>query len=149
MSPASRSNYVCYAFLFFSIPGILCAVPTLPTWLSNNSAPHTRRATAIATVTLVTQGAAILSTWLLGYVSPPPDYTLTTITFIAMSISMVVLSMVNMVYLWRENRLKAEMKDIMKKEDEPDDLGDRSAYTACKPWASTQGVMASSCSMPI
>ena len=128
MSPASRSDYVRYASLFFPVSGVFCPAPSLTTWISNNSAPYTRRATTIALVTLATQVGGILATWLLGYLSPPPDYTVVTITFIVMSIIMVLFSVVNLVYLRRENQLKAKRRERMNKEDEPDGLGDRSAW---------------------
>ena len=128
MCPASRSNYVRYASLFFSVSGVFCAAPSLTTWISNNSAPYTRRATAIALITLVTQVGGILATWLLGYLSPAPDYTVATVTFIVMSIIIVLFSVVNLVYLRRENQLKAKRRAGMNKEDESDGLGDRSAW---------------------
>jgi hypothetical protein len=77
---------------------------------------------------ILTQLGGILATWLLGSLSPAPNYTSATITFIAMSIGMVVFSTANLVYLWRENRLKAERRQMMRKEEEPEGLGDRSAW---------------------
>lgn len=125
---ASTSSHIRYASLFFSISGAYCAAPALITWLANNSAPHTRRATAVAVAFIMTELGGILSTWLLGSLSPAPNYTSATITFIVMSIGMVVFSMANLVYLWRENHLKAERRQKMRKEDEPEGLGDRSAW---------------------
>ena len=82
----------------------------------------------MAAISVVTELGAILGTWLLGSLSPAPDYTSAMITFIAMSIGMVVFSMANLAYLWRQNRLKAERRQCMRKEDESGDLGDRSAW---------------------
>ena len=76
----------------------------------------------------MTNAGGILSTWLLGSLSPAPDYTKATITFIIMSIGMAVFSTVNLVYLSRENRLKAEKRQKMTREEEPAGLGDRSAW---------------------
>ena len=98
------------------------------TWLSNNSAPHIRRATAVAVTLILNQVGGILATWLLGWLSPAPSYTSATITFIAMSVGIVVFSTANLVYLSRENRLKAGRRERMRKEEEPEDLGDRSAW---------------------
>ena len=98
------------------------------TWLANNTAPHTRRATAVAVVSTVGELGGILSIWLLGFLSPAPNYASATITFIAMSIGMVVLSTANLAYLWRQNRLKAMERQRMKKAEEPEGLGDRSAW---------------------
>ena len=125
---ASSSNHVRYASLFLSGPGAYSGAPAVTAWVLNNSAPHTRRATAIALISFVTQVGGILSTWLLGYLSPPPVYKSAAITFIAMSVGMLVLSTANLAYLWRENRLKAERRQRMNKEDEPEGLGDRSAW---------------------
>lgn len=87
---ASTSSHVRYASLFLSVPGMCCGPPALTTWLANNSTPHARCATAIALFTLAAQAGGILATWLLGYLSPSPDHTAATITFIIMSICMVV-----------------------------------------------------------
>ncbi|KAG9311746.1 major facilitator superfamily domain-containing protein [Chiua virens] len=125
---ASTSNHIRYGSLFFSISGAYCAAPALITWLANNSAPHTRRATAIAAAFIMTQAGGILATWLFGSLSPAPNYTSATITFIVMSTFMVVLSTANLIYLSRENQLKAERRERMTKENEPEGLGDRSAW---------------------
>jgi MFS family permease len=125
---ASTSSHVRYGSLFFSVFGTYCAHPTLFTWLANNSAPHVRRATAIAIGSIMTQSSGILSTWLLGTLSPAPDYKTATITFIVMSACMVVLSTANLMYLRRENRLKVERSRRMTKEQEQEGLGDRSAW---------------------
>ncbi|KAH0834817.1 major facilitator superfamily domain-containing protein [Lanmaoa asiatica] len=125
---ANTSSHVRYGSLFFSISGAYCAAPSLVTWMANNSAPHVRRATAVAVAFIMTQTGGILATWLLGWLSPAPNYTSATITFIAMSVGMVIFSMANLVYLRRENRLKAERRGRMRKEAELEDLGDRSAW---------------------
>lgn len=98
------------------------------TWLTNNSAPHARRATSVAIAATMAELGGILATWLLGFLSPGPNYTSATITFIAMSVCMVVLSTVNLAYLWRQNSLKAMRRQKVRKEDEPEGLGDRSAW---------------------
>ncbi|KAG8216449.1 major facilitator superfamily domain-containing protein [Butyriboletus roseoflavus] len=125
---ASTSSRVRYGSLFCSVSGAYCAAPALITWMANNSAPHIRRATAVAVVFILSQMGGILATWLLGWLSPAPKYTSATITFIAMSVGIVVFATVNLVYLRRENRLKAEKRERMRKEEEPEGLGDRSAW---------------------
>ena len=70
----------------------------------------------------------ILTTWLLGSLSPAPNYTKATITFIIMSIGITVFSAISLAYLSRENRLKAEKRQRMTREEEPAGLGDRSAW---------------------
>ena len=77
---------------------------------------------------IMTQLGGILGTWLLGTLSPAPNYTSATITFIVMSVCMLVFVTASLVYLWRENRLKAERRQKMNKDDEPEGLGDRSAW---------------------
>ncbi|KAF8434512.1 major facilitator superfamily domain-containing protein [Boletus edulis BED1] len=125
---ASRSNHVRYVSLFFSVTGAFCTVPAQNAWLTNNSAPHTRRATAVAVAFIMAELGGILSTWLLGFISPAPNYTTATIGLIVMAICMVIFPSINLAYLWRENRLKAERRQRMRREDEPDGLGDRSAW---------------------
>jgi len=98
------------------------------TWLTNNSAPHTRRAAAVAVAAGMIEVGGILGTWLLGSLSPGPNYTSAMLTFIAMSVGIVVFSTANLVYLSWQNRLKAEKRQNMRKEEEPDGLGDRSAW---------------------
>ncbi|KAF8844459.1 MFS general substrate transporter [Paxillus ammoniavirescens] len=125
---ASKSNHIRYGSLFFSISGAYCTAPALTTWMANNSAPHVRRATSVAIAFIMSNAGGILATWLLGSLSPAPDYTKATITFIIMSVGMAVFSALNLAYLWRENRLKAEKRKKMAKEEEPVGLGDRSAW---------------------
>ncbi|KAI9568126.1 major facilitator superfamily domain-containing protein [Boletus coccyginus] len=125
---ASTSHRIRYASLFFSTTGAICAVPAMVTWLTNNSAPHTRRAAAVAVCTGMNQVGGILGTWLLGSLSPAPNYTSATITFITMSVGIVILSVANLVHLSWQTRLKAERRQKMRKEEEPDGLGDRSAW---------------------
>ena len=74
------------------------------------------------------QLGGVLSTWLLGSLSPAPTYTSATITFIVMSMGAVVFSSANLTYLWWQNRLKAERRQRMRKEEEPEGHGDRSAW---------------------
>ncbi|KAG9312679.1 major facilitator superfamily domain-containing protein [Chiua virens] len=124
----NKSNYVRYASLFFSVSGAVGVLPVISTWLAVNCAPHTRRATGIAATYIAGQLGGILSTWLLGYLSPAPEYTMATLTFISMSVGSIIISTVALVYLWRENRLKAEMRQVTTKEDEYEGLGDRSAW---------------------
>ncbi|KAI9457922.1 major facilitator superfamily domain-containing protein [Boletus coccyginus] len=124
----STLSHVRYGSLFLSISGTYCVQPSLITWLANNSTPHVRRATAVGVTFMMTQAGGILGTWLLGTLSPAPNYTSATITFIAMSVCMLVFITANLVYLWRENRLKAERRQRTNKEEELEGLGDRSAW---------------------
>lgn len=96
--------------------------------MANNSAPHVRRATSIAIAFIMTNSGGILATWLLGSLSLAPKYTKATLTFIIMSVGMAVFSVINLVYLSRENHLKAEKRHTMTREEEFAGLGDRSAW---------------------
>ncbi|KAI6045741.1 major facilitator superfamily domain-containing protein [Pisolithus marmoratus] len=125
---ATTSQHVQYTSLFFSVTSAYAIAPAVITWLVNNSAPHIRRATGIGIGFVASCAGGILATWLLGSLSPGPNYKAATITFIAMSVGMIVLSSLNLLYLSRENRAKAERRLSVAKNDEPEHLGDRSAW---------------------
>jgi len=110
------------------VTGSYGAGPSLTTWVANNSAPHARRATSIAIGFIFGNLGGILATWLLGSLSPAPNYTKATLTFITMSVALVVLSIVNLFYLQRQNRMKEEKRLTSVKDDESENLGDRSAW---------------------
>ncbi|KAG1812832.1 major facilitator superfamily domain-containing protein [Suillus subaureus] len=125
---ASKSNHVRYGSLFLTISGSYCGAPPVITWVANNSAPHVRRATSVAIAFIMTNSGGILATWLLGSLSPAPNYTKATITFIIMSVGMVVLSIATLAYLAHQNRLKTRRRQFGTPEDEPKGLGDESAW---------------------
>ncbi|KAI6005652.1 major facilitator superfamily domain-containing protein [Pisolithus albus] len=125
---ATTSEHVQYASLFFSVTGAYASAPAAITWIANNSAPHIRRASSVAFAFVASNSGGILATWLLGSLSPAPKYTSATITFIVMSVGLVVVPSLNLFYLSRENRAKAETRLSMAKHDEPEHLGDRSAW---------------------
>ncbi|KAI6036300.1 major facilitator superfamily domain-containing protein [Pisolithus microcarpus] len=125
---ATTSQHVRYASLFFSMTGTYAAVPAVITWIVNNSAPHVRRASSIAFGFVANCSGGILATWLLGSLSPSPNYTAATIAYIVMSTGMALVSSLNLLYLSRENRAKAERRLSIAKDDEPEHLGDRSAW---------------------
>ncbi|KAI6045732.1 major facilitator superfamily domain-containing protein [Pisolithus marmoratus] len=125
---ATASQHIRYGSLFFSMTGTYGAVPAVVTWIANNSAPHIRRASSIAFGFVATCSGGMLATWLLGTLSPGPSYKAATITFIVMSIGMVVLSSLNLIYLSHQNHAKAVKRLAVEKHDEPEHLGDRSAW---------------------
>ncbi|KAG6919693.1 hypothetical protein DXG01_002639 [Tephrocybe rancida] len=125
---ASSNPHVQYGSLFFSISGINCSGPALATWLSNNAAPQTRRATAIAIGFIMTNFGAIIATWLFGSWSKPPHYTVGTIVLLVCSSMMVLLSLCNLLYLRNQNRKKTSARQRGLKETEALGLGDRSAW---------------------
>ncbi|KAF8198500.1 major facilitator superfamily domain-containing protein [Pholiota molesta] len=124
----SKDHKIRYASLFFSIPGTYLSAPTLSTWSANNAAPHTRRATAIAIGFIMTNSGGILATWLLGSLSPAPNYTLATRVLLAFSVLMAVISSLNVWYLWDQNKKKAEIRKTSTRDQETPGLGDRSAW---------------------
>jgi hypothetical protein len=132
---AASSFAVKYGSLFLSISGSYCAAPALSTWNANNSAPHIRRASAIAIGFIMTNSGGILVTWLFGSLSPPPKYTKATITLIAFSVGTVVVSGLNVLYLRSQNAKKAEARKRLgtvenEREQLGSALGDRSAWFA-------------------
>ncbi|KAF9493553.1 hypothetical protein BDN71DRAFT_1450002 [Pleurotus eryngii] len=63
-----------------SIPGASAVSPAITSWIANNTAPHVRRASAIACI--LTNIGGILATWLLGSLSLPSRYTSATIVLL-------------------------------------------------------------------
>ncbi|KAI6149289.1 major facilitator superfamily domain-containing protein [Pisolithus tinctorius] len=125
---ATTSQHVQYVSLFFSVTGAYAIAPASVTWIVNNSTPHIRRASSVAFASVTSTLGGILAIWLLGSLSPGPNYTTATITLIIMSICIVAISSLTLFYLSRQNRMKAETRVCMAKNDEPEHLGDRSAW---------------------
>ncbi|KAF5324080.1 hypothetical protein D9619_011224 [Psilocybe cf. subviscida] len=125
---ASTSHRIQYASLFFSIPGIYLGAPTYSSWIANNSAPHTRRATAIAIAFISTNIGGIFATWLIGTLSPAPRYTLATEVLLIFNAGMLFITGVNIWHLWRQNKKKAGIRRLIPKDQEVEGLGDRSAW---------------------
>jgi sugar phosphate permease len=124
----SKSHNVQYGSLFLSITGTYTVAPTLSAWNSNNSAPQTRRATAIAIGFIMTNSGGILATWLLGSLSPAPRYTKGTIVLLVFSVVMALFSGFNLIYLSRQNKKKAELRKTLTREQEDPSLGNHSAW---------------------
>ena len=124
----SNNRHVQYGSLFFSISGVYSAAGALSTWITNNAAPHTRRATTVAIAFIMTNSGGILATWLLGELSPPPKYKMATTTLLIFSALMVVLSAVNVMYLAYQNKKKRAIRATISRWDEKPGLGDRSAW---------------------
>ncbi|PLW32620.1 hypothetical protein PCASD_13053 [Puccinia coronata f. sp. avenae] len=74
----STSNHYRYISLFLSTAGIYSASPTMYAWIANNSAPHYRKAAAIALGPIFANTGGILSTWLFPS-SEEPRYQTATI----------------------------------------------------------------------
>ena len=125
---ASAKQNIHYASLFFSISGAYNNAPAVFAWNANNTAPHTRRATSVAIMTIVGNLGGILSIWLLGVLSPAPRYILATQVFLSFSVLMLVFSFLTTIYLWDQNRRKAKIRRTLSLIDEKPGLGDRSAW---------------------
>lgn len=67
----STTIAVRYVALCFMIPGVYGAAPSLISWIPNNVAAHTRRATAVALQFIATNLGGILSTWIYPKKSAP------------------------------------------------------------------------------
>ncbi|KAK0466653.1 major facilitator superfamily domain-containing protein [Armillaria novae-zelandiae] len=106
---SSSSAKTQYGSLFLSIPGVYTSAPTLSTWNSTNSAPHVRRATAIAIGFMMTNAGGILSTWLLGSLSTAPKYVLGTRVMVAFSGGMALGSALCLWYFVWMNQKKRKM----------------------------------------
>ena len=101
----------------------------MSTWISNNTAPHTRRATAVAILIITTNAGGILSTWLMiGALSGKDKHRETTIIFVAFSIAIFLTSTANLFYLRSQNIRKERIRATSERKDEPLGLGDRSAW---------------------
>ncbi|KAJ6606112.1 major facilitator superfamily domain-containing protein [Mycena vulgaris] len=124
----STNHHVQYGSLFLSIPGTYLMAPAISTWNANNSAPHVRRATAIAIGFIMTNSGGILATWLLGSLSPAPRYTKATKILLIFSVGMGLFATLNILYLKRENKKKAEVRATTTRADEAAGLGDKSAW---------------------
>jgi hypothetical protein len=124
----TNSKAAKYGSLFLSLPGSFGLAPTLSTWNANNAAPHVRRATAIAIAFIMTNSGGILATWLLGALSPAPKYTKATATFIVFSVVVMLASAANLWYLKLQNRKKEIIRTMIERNQEPEGLGDGSAW---------------------
>lgn len=117
-----------YGSLFLLLPGTYCGAPPLAAWVANNAAPHTRRATALAVLTVHTNAGAILSTWLLGALSPAPRYTRATITLLVFQVGILVCALANIVYLEARNRGKRVARERLGGRREEGVVGDDGAW---------------------
>ncbi|KAH0578144.1 hypothetical protein H2248_004107 [Termitomyces sp. 'cryptogamus'] len=124
----SPSVHVKYGSLFFSITGAYISLPTLSTWMANNTAPHIRRATAVAFASSMSNFGGILVTWMFGTLSSPPLYTTATITLFIFSVLSVVITAGTIAYFSFQNRIIAAIRATATREDERPGLGDRSAW---------------------
>lgn len=121
-------SHVRYGSLFLLVPGTYAIGPPLGTWISNNSAPLIRRATSLALLTTMTNLGSILSTWLLGAISPAPKYTSATITLLVFQFGILLASAANVAYLTSENKRKSKAREGATPEGSPAGLPNESIW---------------------
>ncbi|THG98144.1 hypothetical protein EW026_g4007 [Hermanssonia centrifuga] len=111
-------------------PYAVSFVLPLQAWMANNSAPYVRRASALALFTTMTNSGGILSTWLLGSLSPAPQYTKASITLVIFQIGMLFCAFLNLVHLTRQNKQKlvALSHSKLGRDAEDHGLGDESIW---------------------
>ncbi|PGH06774.1 hypothetical protein GX51_02215 [Blastomyces parvus] len=96
-----------YASIFLLITGVYATAPSFISWVTNNTAGHVRRATAIAMVFVSTNSGGIVSTWI--YPRKDAPYYLFAAKFnLALLVITIVLCGVQVVFLRRLNQRKAE-----------------------------------------
>ena len=102
-----------YGSLFLLLPGTYACAPPLAAWTANNTAPHTRRAAAIALLTTMTNSGGILATWLLGALSAPPGYVAAAGTFLAFQVGIGACGGACWAYLARRMRRRGHGRGLV------------------------------------
>ncbi|WWC67388.1 uncharacterized protein I206_101296 [Kwoniella pini CBS 10737] len=122
----STNHHTLYASLFLQVIGAYTMAPLLSTWMPNNLAPYYTRVTGIAFGFISTNSGGILSTWLFP-TTDAPRYKKATWTAIGLSISIVILALLNSAFLASRNksRSSAIREDLEESTDSLDDLGDK------------------------
>ncbi|KAL1411874.1 hypothetical protein Q8F55_002853 [Vanrija albida] len=121
-------QHALYAALFLQVMGAYTVAPLQSTWMPNNLAPFYRRVTGITMGFISTNSGGILSTWLFPK-REAPHYKRGTSVSLGMAVSMIFWSVLNMLYLARENRKRAKLAESETEAftEEDGELGDRSA----------------------
>ncbi|EEB90245.1 hypothetical protein MPER_11568 [Moniliophthora perniciosa FA553] len=127
------SNTLCaVGFAMFLASGSYSSPVIVTAWMSNNSFPEVRRATAIALQSMMAGLGALLSVWLFGYLSPAPEHVAGTITLLVFSGVEATLAGVNTIYLKKRNEKKANTRQFVEPGDEgANGHGDDSACDVC------------------
>ena len=120
-----------YTALCFLITGIYSAAPSLVSWIPNNVAAHSRRATAVAMGFIATNCGGIVSTWIYPH-SSAPHYTFAArfnLSLVCITIALVTFE----ILLLRRYNLKKQSGEMdhlvadakgMSKEEQHELLGD-------------------------
>ncbi|KAL5530811.1 hypothetical protein ACEPAF_7069 [Sanghuangporus sanghuang] len=109
----SNSKAVSYGSLFLSVSGTYALPPQLSAWLSNNSEPHYRRATAVALGFVGANSGGILSTWIFPS-KEGPRFKRATILNLSFSVCIFGLSILNVLYLtWATQKKQSERAETL------------------------------------
>jgi sugar phosphate permease len=120
-----------YTALCFMITGVYSSAPSLISWIPNNSASHTRRATAVAIGFIMTNAGGILSTWIYPK-SDAPQYAFAARLNLSFCVVTIALLAANLVWLTYLNRKKVSHREQLLKDvvhlplsEQREALGDR------------------------
>ncbi|KAA1083649.1 hypothetical protein PGT21_002504 [Puccinia graminis f. sp. tritici] len=112
---ASGHDKVRYGSLFLSVPGAYGASPSLSAWTADNSAPHMRKATALALGTMVANSGGLFCVWIftLGH---KPRYSLPTAINLFLAGLIIVCAILNTIWLAHAQKRKvAKRNEILEK----------------------------------
>ncbi|KAA1073039.1 hypothetical protein PGT21_035038 [Puccinia graminis f. sp. tritici] len=101
----SGDDKVRYASLFLSIPGAYGVAPCLSAWTADNSAPHARKATALAFGTMVGNSGGLFSVWIFT-LGRKPRYHLPTAISLAFGVMIIMCCVMNTLWLGYAQRAK-------------------------------------------
>lgn len=104
-----------YTALCFMISGIYATAPSLISWVPNNTAAHTRRATAVAMGFIMTNVGGIISTWIYPK-SAAPAYSFAAKYNLSLTCITVVLVAGEIWLLRWKNVRKEERRDVLLEE---------------------------------
>ncbi|WWD06422.1 hypothetical protein V865_004512 [Kwoniella europaea PYCC6329] len=124
----STNHHTLYGSLFLQVIGAYTMAPLLSTWMPNNLAPYYTRVTGIAFGFISTNSGGILSTWLFP-TTDAPRYKKATWTAMGLSISIVVLAIMNSIFLAIQNKNRGTVPTVQENLEDSvnslDDLGDK------------------------
>ncbi|EHS63238.1 hypothetical protein PGTUg99_005364 [Puccinia graminis f. sp. tritici] len=107
---ASDNYKVRYGSLFLSTPGTYGVVPSLAAWATNNSAPHSRKATTIALNAISAGLGGLLSIWIF-VLGKKPRYYLPTGLSIAFGVLLIVCCVLNILWLNHAQQHKSKKRN--------------------------------------
>ncbi|KAF5353447.1 hypothetical protein D9756_008145 [Leucocoprinus leucothites] len=103
----TNHRFTLYGSLFLTASGVYSIPPVSCAWISNNSEPHYRRATAIASTAVFTNCGGILSTWLFP-ASEAPKFRNTSIINLVFILLLGLTAVANGLMLHRFNKRKQD-----------------------------------------